>query len=139
MNFRNTAGVSSRKEELRVEITPLIDVVFLLLIFFTITTTFVTTPGFRVKLPKAGASSVQKSDHDATVVITADGRTILDNKAVDEVGLADELARLAAEAPDTLLIVQADESVPHGKVVQVMDIAKEKGIRRLAIATRAAE
>jgi len=135
VNFRGP-GVERRREDLRVEITPLIDVVFLLLIFFTITTTFVTTPGIRVRLPKASAAETQPDDHDATVVLTTEGEIIFAHRKVDIAELEQGLAELAASNADTMLIVQADEKVPHGRVVQVMDLAKGKGLQRLAIATR---
>jgi len=136
MNFR-APTTTQRREDLRVEITPLIDVVFLLLIFFTITTTFVTTPGIRVKLPKAAASETQLDEQDATVALTRDGGILFSHREVAMDDLAAELLRLATSNPDTLVIVQADEAVEHGRVVEVMDLAKRHGLNRLAIATRA--
>jgi len=136
LNFRNPESIR-KKDELKIELTPLIDVVFLLLIFFTITTTFVTTPGFRVKLPKAASSTAQSQKNDATVVITKDRKIIFENKEVDLKQFGQEVSNLVSKVPDTLLIVQADQEVHHGLVVEVMDIAKQGGIKRLAIATRA--
>ena len=135
MNFK-AKQAAGRREDLRVEITPLIDVVFLLLIFFTITTTFVTTPGIRVKLPKASASEAQNEERDATVVLTRDDQIIFNHRSVDLKELGNGLQELSTKDPETLVIVQADEAVPHGRVVEVMDLAKGAGLHRLAIATR---
>ena len=121
----------------RVNITSLIDVVLLLLIFFMISTTFVTQPGIRVNLPKASSKVKNVSQERNTIIITAEN-TIFINR--EEISSFEELRSLLVDLkegqPGDLIIVKADEAVAHGIVVQVMDIAKTAGFSRIAIATR---
>ena len=121
----------------RVNITSLIDVVLLLLIFFMISTTFVTQPGIRVNLPKASSKVKNVSQERNTIIITAEN-TIFINR--EEISSFEELRSLLVDLkegqPGDLIIVKADEAVAHGIVVQVMDIAKTAGFSRIAIATK---
>ncbi len=121
----------------QVNITSLIDVVLLLLIFFMISTTFVTQPGIRVNLPKAKTKVRNIAREINTVIITAE-RTISINRQEirDFEELRQILLDLRKEYQGDLIVVKADESVAHGLVVRVMDIAKTSGFSRIAIATR---
>jgi biopolymer transport protein ExbD len=109
--------------------------VFLLLIFFMLSTTFIVTPGIKVNLPKSSAEPVKQ---EIQVVITEDGRVFVEGVAVGEAELRQRLggvARRNAETEtETLVIIKADAKSLHGKVVEVMDIAKTAGLG-LAIAT----
>jgi biopolymer transport protein ExbD len=120
----------------RIEITPLIDVVLLLLIFFMISTTFVTTPGIKVKLPQAATQAATR-EQDIVVVVTEEGQLYFNNRRVTldrlRLGLKEEVSKGGKD----LLIVKADKESKHGRVVEVMDLAKQVGISRIAIATEA--
>jgi biopolymer transport protein ExbD len=121
----------------QVNITSLIDVVLLLLIFFMISTTFVTQPGIRVDLPKANSKVKNVSQESNTVVITGDSKIYINRQEVASIEeLRAQLVKLQEEHPGDLIIVKADEKVAHGIVVSVMDIAKTTGFSRIAIATR---
>jgi biopolymer transport protein ExbD len=121
----------------QVNITSLIDVVLLLLIFFMISTTFVTQPGIRVNLPKAATKVKNVSQESNTVVIAADNTIFINRQKIRDVQeLRTILSKLRKEQQGDLIIVKADESVAHGVVVGVMDIAKMSGFSRIAIATR---
>ncbi len=121
----------------QVNITSLIDVVLLLLIFFMISTTFVTQPGIRVNLPKAKAKIRDIAQESNTVIIAADNTIYINRQKIHDVEeLRKVLLDLRKQYQGELIVVKADESVPHGLVVGVMDIAKTSGFRRIAIATR---
>jgi len=130
MEFRRRKRILSR-----LEITPLIDVVLLLLIFFMISTTFVTTPGIKVKLPRSTTSQAETKEQDLVVVITEEGQLYFDNKRVSLDRLRFGLEEKLSGNKDRLLIVKADKESKHGRVVEVMDLAKKLGISRIAIAT----
>jgi biopolymer transport protein ExbD len=125
-----------------INITPLTDIFLVLLIIFMVTTTAIAEAGgqnggIKVTLPRGGQPQAVKEVHDLAIAVLADGRIVVGGKLVDEGALKAVLARAHAENPDTLVLVQADEGVAHGRVVAVMDLARRQGLPRLAIATRA--
>ena len=124
-----------RREEARVDVTPLIDIIFQLVLFFMVSTTFIATPGIQVDLPRSSAQTIIREKHDINVWITADGAVYVDRSPVDWQGLARAFAEAAAANPNTLVIIKADTDVQHGRVVAIMDLARAKGLSRLAIAT----
>jgi len=129
MEFRR-----KKRIERRLDITPLIDVVLLLVIFFMITTSFVMQPGIRVKLPEAGTKE-EGAPEDLVVLITREGELYYRDTKVSEAELRQRLEEDARAEGDSVLVIKADEEALHGKVVRVMDMAKGEGITRLAIAT----
>jgi len=134
LEFRNPK--SSKRLEAMIDVTPLIDVVFLLLIFFMITTTFVNNPGMVVDLPKANSSDSPSQMVDLTIAVTLEGEIIFQNRKVSLSELEAELESLAKDKSSTTVIVQADSATQHGTVVKVMDLAKTAGFEKLAIATQ---
>lgn len=121
----------------QVNITSLIDVVLLLLIFFMISTTFVTQPGIRVNLPKAKSRTKDIAQELNTVIITAENTIFINRQKVSGMEeLRNVFVELRQEYQGDLIVVKADENVAHGLVVGVMDIAKSSGFSRIAIATR---
>ncbi len=125
-----------------VNITPLTDIFLVLLIIFMVTTTAIAEAGnqdggFKVNLPKGGKTDDAGLVRDVTVAILADGRAVVGGKVLDEAALRQAFADAHARAADTVVLFQADEGVPHGRVVQVMELARQVGLSRLAIATRA--
>jgi len=125
------------QEDLTLDLTPLIDVVFLLLIFFMVTTTFATQSGIGVKLPEATAQE-RPSTEAVSISIKATGELFLDEKPVTREALRAGLKTLEQQrGAETVVVVRADESVAHGRVVEAMDAARTAGFRKLAIATHA--
>ncbi|HEY6107154.1 MAG TPA: biopolymer transporter ExbD [Anaeromyxobacteraceae bacterium] len=125
-----------------INITPLTDIFLVLLIIFMVTTTAIAEAGgqnggIKVTLPKGGQPRAARDVHDLAIAVLADGKLVVQGKVVDEAALTDVLAKAHARDPETLVLVQADEGVAHGKVVAVMDLARRQGLPRLAIATRA--
>jgi biopolymer transport protein ExbD len=126
-----------------INITPLTDIFLVLLIIFMVTSSVIVNQGggagragLKVNLPKGGTSDVTASAADLSVAVLADGRLVLAGNVVTEDELRKSLETTKAQNPDTLVIVQADEGVPHGKVVQVMEMAKVAGLAQLAIGVR---
>lgn len=118
-----------------IDVTSLIDVVFLLLIFFVVTSTFLERPGIDLTLPEAGSAPVAARE-ELTVRLGSDGTTWVGGTAVDPAALADSLAaRLEREGTDRV-VLEADERVPHGRVVEAMDAARRAGAEALVVATR---
>jgi biopolymer transport protein ExbD len=126
-----------------INITPLTDIFLVLLIIFMVTTTAIAeadrneTSGLKVDLPRGGTKTAGSAPHDLSVAVLEDGRTVVGGKVVDEGALTAILDQAARANPETLVLVQADQGVQHGKVVAVMDLARRHGLARLAIATRA--
>ncbi len=116
-----------------VELTPLIDITFQLLIFFLLTATFQSNPSFRVKLPKAKNDDVTQETKALTVSISSDGRFELDRKEVDPRELELRLCRSAQDESVSGVNIRADEETSHRDVVIVMDLAKRCGLERLGI------
>lgn len=127
------------EDDASLDMTPMIDIVFQLLIFFMVTTTFSqassNTSGIEVNLPKATTKEVQQQADDIVVALTTDGKLIIDGAEYRPDQLRDRLTALSKSKPGASVIVQADISVHHGKVVEIMDIAKSAGIQRIGIAT----
>lgn len=120
----------------RLDLTPLVDTVFLLLIFFMLSSTFIITPGIKVELPKAAYERVFREKEEIRVSITRKNQIYVDRKRVNLKQLERIFREKAKKAPQTMVIIRADSRALHGKVVEVMDLAKSAGLSKLAIATR---
>jgi biopolymer transport protein ExbD len=125
---------NGRPRRVTLDLTPLIDVVLMLVIFFMLTTTFVLSPGVQVDLPQ-GSSLQQPRESDAIITITKDGAVYFQDAQVSLETLQAVLQRAKAQQPRLRVVIKADTLVQHGRVVEVMDMAKLVGIERLAIAT----
>lgn len=127
------------KQDPRVELTPMVDVVFLLLIFFMISTTFIETQGLTIKLPKASLAQVDEQPDELLVYLSRDGDIFVQNQQVSLEQLQAQLQAFGARAKQTLFLLHADRDARHGQVVRLMDLAKQSGFAKLAIATEKPE
>ncbi len=126
------------QEEAQVDMTPMLDVVFILLIFFIVSTAFVKESGIDVERPQA--SSQQSSAQQVIqIAIAENGDIYLDKNLLDIRQLGQQLKPLLNTEPVPNVVLQADRRVSHGRVVSVMDEAKKAGAQNLAIATDASE
>jgi biopolymer transport protein ExbD len=125
---------NGRPRRVALDLTPLIDVVLMLVLFFMLTTTFVLSPGVQVDLPQ-GSSLQQPRESDAIITITKDGAVYFPDAQVSLETLQAVLQRAKSQQPGLRVVIKADTVVQHGRVVEVMDMAKLVGIERLAIAT----
>ena len=115
-------------------LTALIDIVFLLLIYFLLTTNFMVDEGIKIKLPQAKASAPQ-TEETITVYVDQQGRSFLETEEISSAKLFDRLKERIGTQKDKLVVVRADRATILNKVVKVMDIAKAAGAGRLCLAT----
>lgn len=132
-------GAGRRKDDgVVLEIAPLVDVVFLLLIFFLLTATFVRNPNIPVRLPQASIHQVTPEKRDVKVGITGRGELMYQGRETTLERLRVEMQQVHARSPETMVLIQADRDTRHGKVVEVMDLAKQVGFERIGIAIETA-
>lgn len=127
--------LDKKRRKVVINITSLIDVVLLLLIFFMLTTSFVEHPGIKLDLPLAKSSSGEKPE-GLEIVVQADGKINLNGEAIELSALSEKLKILISQSSDKSLLLRADKEVPHGTVVEIMDIAKLNGLEKLIIGTK---
>ncbi len=127
---------AKRKERYAVQMpmTSLIDIVFMLLIYFLLTTNFMVDEGIKIKLPQAKAAAPQ-TEEVLTIFVDAQGRSYINNEEVSLDRLFDRLKEKIGNKTDELIVVRADRAVILNKAVKVMDIAKAAGAGRLCLAT----
>ncbi len=126
--------LDEQKKKAILNITPLIDVLFILIIFFTVSSTFLEQPGIKLQLPKAQSAEAQRTEK-AVLFISKDSELFLGDAAVTLAQLPQKVRELMENRPEKTLIISADEKVPHGLVVNVMDIARANLVERLVIST----
>ncbi|MFU8830795.1 MAG: ExbD/TolR family protein [Wenzhouxiangella sp.] len=125
------------QEEPEINLTSLIDVVFLLLIFFMVSTTFERHSLLRLDLPEAATAETETLPNVIELVITDDGRMFIDDSMLADDRRATVQAAIVesfADNPDATLVIRADAEAPHRLVVRALDAAAAEGIRRLTIA-----
>jgi len=123
----------------RIEIIPMIDTIFFLLVFFMISTLSMTQfKGMPVNLPKAAAGQQAPAER-AAVTIDKDGRLFLNRQGIDKTALGDALRQQLVKNPEMLVVINADDGVEHGRVVEVMDIARSVNVAKMAIAVKPKE
>jgi len=120
--------------QIQMPLTSLIDIVFLLLIYFLLTTNFMVDEGIKIKLPQANASAPQ-TEEVITVFVDSQGRAFLGDEELTLARLFDRLKKKIGARPDELVVVRADRTVILNHAVKVMDIAKAAGAGRLCLAT----
>ncbi len=123
-----------------INITPLTDIFLVLLIIFMVTTTAIAESGkneggFEVNLPRGGKTDEGGLVNDLTVAVLADGRAVVSGRVVDDADLRKAFSSAHGHGSTPTVLFQADEGVPHGRVVQLMEMARREGLSRLAIAT----
>ncbi|MEO9945491.1 MAG: biopolymer transporter ExbD [Paraglaciecola sp.] len=121
-------------EDAEIDMTPMLDIVFIMLIFFIVTTVFVKEAGIDVNKPN-GTQSIMPKNANIFIAVTADEKVWIDKREVDIDSVRANLERLMAEQPSDVIIIQADKEAEHGVVVEVMDQIKSAGIDRISIAT----
>jgi biopolymer transport protein ExbD len=115
-----------------INVTPMVDVVLVLLVIMMVSATYIVSQSLKVELPKT-VTSDEAASSPAQVTITRQGALLFDGAPVDSHGLAARLREAVQAHPDVSLIVTADEHAFHGSVVEVIDLAKVEGIGKFAI------
>jgi biopolymer transport protein ExbD len=128
-----TAARKSRRQALELNIAPLIDMVFILLIFFLVTTSFIKETGVEVSRP-AASTAVSKEKTNILIGITKDNRIYMDKREVDIRAVRANVERALAENPEGGVVIVADKESSTGITIKVMDGCKLAGAKNLAIA-----
>jgi biopolymer transport protein ExbD len=115
-----------------INVTPLVDIVLVLLIIFMVTTSYIVNPSIKVDLPKAASGSDQVKT-TLGLTLTKDGGLYLNGDKTDDGGLQRYIAAELPKNPDLQAVIAADKVVPHGSVVHVIDLVKRAGVRKFAI------
>ena len=134
MNFSRT-----RKRETSIELTPLIDVVFLLLIFFMVSSTLVKDTALSITLPETSVADAVESERTIDVLVDAIGRVAVNDLQLatgDREEILDAIAAEISAIANPRLAVRADAQATHESVVRVLDIAKELGLIDVSIQTQ---
>ena len=116
-----------------VNLTPMLDVVFIMLIFFIVTASFVKEAGVDVLRPPA-QTAISKDKGNILIAITENGQIWIDRRQVDPRSLRANIERLHGENPQGSIVIQADKKSQNHLLVQVMDAAKSAGVSEVAIA-----
>lgn len=114
-----------------IDISPLIDVVFQLLLFYAVTTQFVAEDRLRLQLPEAKTAEQSASEkaQPAEVVVTNDGQTLIGGKVIVDRDLERELRRIVSSSSDRTITIRGDRGADYGAVVRVLDVAREVGAK----------
>ena len=133
------AGASSQFEDddsgrmiTDINVTPLVDIILVLLIIFMVTTSYIVNPSIKVDLPKA-ASGTDQVRTTLALTMTRDGQLYLNGDRTTEAAVAKRIAAELPKNPDLQAIIAADKIVPHGSVVHIIDFVKRAGVRKFAI------
>ena len=121
------------QEETELDMTPMLDIVFIMLIFFIVTTSFVKESGVTVNTPRAATASNQEKVN-IFIAITASGEVWVDRRPVDPRAIRTIVARLHADNPEGSVIIQADADAATGTLVEIMDQVRLAGVEGIAIA-----
>ncbi|GAA4876033.1 biopolymer transporter ExbD [Ferrimonas pelagia] len=120
-------------QDAEINMTPMLDVVFILLIFFIVSTSFTTQTAIEIERPHAStAESMEQTP--VLLVLDAAGRVYLDDQTLDVYYLEGRLRQLVAQTPQIQLLIMADENCPTGATIEVLDIARRSGIQHSPIA-----
>jgi len=115
-----------------INVTPLVDVVLVLLVILMVASTYIVAQTLKVQLPKAHTTD-GTADKPSTVQLMKDGRLRWNEEDVNDATLAQKIKAAAVADPEMSLVVSADKEVQHGSVVHIMDMAKVAGVTKFAI------
>ena len=122
------------EEENEINLTPMLDVVFIMLIFFIVTASFIKEAGIDVNRPDAPMTETKPEDANILVVITADDQIFIDRRLIDPRAVRANIERLHAENPEGSVVIQANNKSSNKILVEVMDSARLAGVYNISIA-----
>jgi biopolymer transport protein ExbD len=126
---------SSDEEESEVNLTPMLDVVFIMLIFFIVTASFIKESGIDVNRPEA-ATATKQEDANILIAISDNNEIWIDRRQVDPRAVRANIERLHAENPKGSVVIQADKKSYNETLVTVMDAARSAGVTNVSLAAR---
>ena len=121
--------------EVAINIAPLVDVVFLLVIFFAVSTTFLETAGLKLELPTSSSNATRKPE-ELVVTLATDGSLSFRGERIEREGLRERLRETLAGVHDKNVVLQADRRTEHGTVVELMDLIRDAGATGLTVRAR---
>lgn len=124
-----------RRRSSEINMTPLIDMVFILLIFFIVTTSFVKESGVDIERPVAN-TAVRKENVSVVVGVDADGVVWLDGRSMDIRSVRPWMQQFLAETPEGAVMVAADAHAESGILIRVLDACREAGVKNVSVAAR---
>jgi biopolymer transport protein ExbD len=131
--MRRLISRAAEEEESEINITPMLDVVFIMLIFFIVTATFVKEAGIDVNRPDA-ATAVKQEKANILIAINEKNEIWIDRRKVDVRAVRPTIERLHAENPQGSVVIQADKESKTDTLIQVMDASRSAGVYNVAIA-----
>ncbi len=131
MNLRQ----QKKRGDLLVDLTPMIDVVFLMLIFFMVSTSFTATNSIKLELPQSKAEPANKEVEQVTISIDANGQLFVQDEMVKDGDLRRRILNISKGDPNMRVILRADAEARHKRIVYVLDTVRELGMGKIGIAT----
>ena len=125
---------AQEEEENEINLTPMLDVVFIMLIFFIVTASFIKEAGLDVNRPDAPVTESKPEDANILVVITGTDEIWIDRRLIDPRAVRANIERLHAENPNGSVVIQANKSSTNKMLVTVMDSARQAGVYNISIA-----
>ncbi|MBV7315960.1 biopolymer transporter ExbD [Shewanella sp. NIFS-20-20] len=123
---------SGMDEEAQIDMTPMLDIVFIMLIFFIVTTSFIKPSGLDYNKPEA-SQATKKPSANIFIGVSKTGVIMMENRQVDIERVTANVERMLAEAPEAAVLIQADKEAQHGLVVKVLDQVKSAGISKISV------
>jgi biopolymer transport protein ExbD len=125
-----------RREEEGINPTPMVDVMFNLLIFIIVTAQYTNVQALKVNLPKAETGAQVEKIEKVVITVTKEEQILLDGKETDPVSLENALVPFGKKEPQPSVFIEADEGSTTGKLVLVMDLASKAGLKKISIETK---
>lgn len=129
------SNINNSDDEADIDITPMLDVVFIMLIFFIVTSTFIKESGIDVNRPQA-ATAVKKSKANILIAINENNEIWIDRRQIDIRAVRPNIERLHAENPQGSVVIQADKESKTDTLIQVMDASRQAGVYNISIAAQ---
>ena len=127
-----------RKKNVILNMTSLIDVLFILIIFFAVSSTFLEQPGIELELPEA-ESAESYTTQKVILYIDKYNNLFLNDRLITVNSVIKEIKKLGELSPENAIVLKADKQVQHGQIIEIMDILRKNGIYKIVISTNIAE
>ena len=134
MHKRIGENLDQEEEENEINLTPMLDVVFIMLIFFIVTASFIKEAGLDVNRPDAPVTETKPEDANILVAITSNDEILIDNRIIDPRAVRANIERLHAENPKGSVVIQASRRSTNKMLVTVMDAARQAGVYNISMA-----
>ena len=124
-----------KRSDLLVDLTPMIDVVFLMLIFFMVSTSFTANNSIKLDLPQSKAQAANKEEKQVVISIKADGQLYVQDERVKDADLRRRILNITKGDPNMRVVIRADADAKHKRLVYALDTIRELGMGKVGIAT----